>query len=209
METPQGITVPGQGIVLAPVDRVELSIGVEVDRDEPGAAFEVAAGCVTAVLAVLADAGVDSRHVRTADLRLSPRISYLDNREVIVSYVSGQRLFATLEGLAGVPRLLADLATTGIEGVRFDGISFSTADPSEYLAQARAHAMADARRKAVDYARMAERELGRVLSVSEVNGGGQHEVVPVSFSTRAAKSMPIAAGEATVSVAVEVVFGLL
>ena len=209
METSQGITVLGQGSVRTPVDRVELNVGVEVDRAEPGRAFEVAAVSVSAVLAVLADAGVDSRHVRTADLRLWPRTNYQDNREIVVSYTSGQRLFATLEGLAGVPRLLADLATTGIEGVRLDGISFSTADPSEYLAQARELAMADARRKAVDYARMAERELGQVLSVREANVGGPHEVVDLAFSPRSAKSMPIAAGEAMSTVGVEVVFALL
>ena len=211
MEITEGITVIGQGRVATPVDRVELSIGVEVDRAEPGPAFRAAATSVAAVLGVLADGGVDSRHVRTADLRLGPRTHWVDNREVVVSYTSGQRLTAILEGLDGVPRLLGDLATTGIEGVRFDGISFSTADPAEYLVQARRQAMDDARRKAGEYAELAGRRLGPVLSVSEttVAGGGGGGPRPMAKVVDLAFSMPVAEGETSAGVAVEVVFALI
>lgn len=208
MQISSSVTVLGQGSVRTPVDRVELGISVEVDRAEPGPAFEAAAASVTAVLAVLADAGVDSRHVRTADLRLGPRTIYQDAREVVVSYASGQRLVATLEGLSGVPRLLADLATTGVEGVRFDGIAFSAADSADYLAQARVRAMSDAREKAADYARLAGRELGEVISVREVTRGGGPAPVAMELAAAAGRSMPVAGGEATSDVAVEVVFGL-
>lgn len=204
-----GITVIGQGTVRTPVDRVELSIGVEVDRPEPGVAFLAAAAAVAAVLGVLADAGVDSRHVRTADLRLGPRTVYQDNRETVVGYTSGQRLIATLQGLDGVPRLLGDLATTGVEGVRFDGISFSTSDPTEYLVQAREGAMADARRKAEEYAQLAGRRLGQVLSVSEAPSGAGPVRIPEAAYRMAAHSMPVSAGEDTAHVGVQVVFALL
>jgi uncharacterized protein YggE len=207
MDTAQGIRVLGESSVRTPVDRVELSIGLEVDRSEPGAAFEAAAVGVTAVLAVLADAGVDSRHVRTADLRLGPRTSYQDGREVVLSYVCGQRLVVILEGLSGVTGLLRDLATTGIEGVRFEGIAFTTADPSEYLARAREHAMADARRKAQDYARLAGRNLGQVLSVEETPAPQWAQ--PATRSVSATAEMAVAAGESTSSVSVQVVFALL
>lgn len=209
MEIPQVVTVLGQGSVRTPVDRVELMIGVEIDRAEPGPAFQAAAGSAAAVLGVLADAGVDSRHVRTADLRLGPRTDYQGNRELVRGYYSGQRLIATLEGLSGVPRLLGDLATTGIEGVRFDGISFSATDPSEYLAQAREHAMADARRKATDYARLAGRELGPVLSVSETRRRGGEVGVALAFGRKDSTGMAVAPGETSSDVAVEVVFALL
>lgn len=208
MDTAQGIRVLGEGSVRTPVDRVQLSIGLEVDRAEPGAAFEAAAAGVTVVLGVLADAGVDSRHVRTADLRLGPRTAYQDGREVVLSYVAGQRLIAVLEGLSGVPRLLGDLATTGIEGVRFEGITFSTADPTAYLARARELAMADARRKASDYARLAGRDLGQVLSVDETPGPQWSQPAATRLVSAAAE-MDVAAGESASSVSVQVVFALL
>ncbi|WP_111767108.1 SIMPL domain-containing protein [Nakamurella deserti] len=203
-----GITVIGHGSVRTPVDRVELSIGVEVNRPEPGPAFQAAAASVATVLGVLADAGVDSRHVRTADLRLGPRMSYQDNREVVLGYTSGQRLIATLQGLDGVSRLLGDLATTGIEGVRFDGISFSTSDPTDHLRQAREQAMADARGKAEQYAQLADRRLGQVLSVSEsLHGGGPTHIPEAAYLSKAA-SMPVGAGDTTSVVSVQVVYAL-
>lgn len=204
----EGITVSGSGVVRAPVDRVELALAVEVLRPDAGAAFTAAAASVAAVLGVLADDGVDSRHVRTADLQLGPRTSYQDNREVLLGYSCGQRLLATLEGLSTLPRLLSDLATTGVEGVRFEGISFGTADSSAAAGQARELAMTDARTKAADLARLAGRELGAITSIAESTGGGGGPRPMYKMQAMAA-SMPVAGGESEISVSIEVHFELI
>ncbi len=209
MRRPQGITVIGVASVRTPVDRVELSLGIEVMRPEAAPAFKAAAASVAAVLGVLSDGGVDSRHVRTAGLRLGPRTAYQDNREVLIGYVSGQRLIATLDGLSTLPRLLTDLATTGVEGVRFEGIAFSTADPSVFAGQARELAMADARGKAGDYARLAERAVGAVLAISEIpQGGGGPTPIMKQFSAMSAE-MPVAAGESELLVSIQVQYELI
>lgn len=71
-EQPDGITVVGRGTASAAVDRVTVSLAVEVLRAEPGDAWAVASGTATRLLAVLADDGVDARSVRTSDLTLGP-----------------------------------------------------------------------------------------------------------------------------------------
>ena len=201
--------VTGVGSVRAPVDRVELTLTVEVLRPTAAPAFKAAAASVASVLGVLADGGVDSRHVRTADLRLGPRTSYQDNREVLLGYTCSQRLLAGLDGLSTLPRLLGDLATTGVEGVRFEGISFSTADASSFFAAARELAMTDARTKATDYARLAGRELGAVTAISEVPGGGGGPRFERVKTMSAAADMPVAAGESDVEVSIEVRYELI
>lgn len=194
----------GRGRVQAPVDRVELTLGVEVLRPEAAPAFQAAAASVAAVLGVLADGGVDSRHVRTADLQLGPRMSYQDNREVLVGYVSGQRLMVTLEGLGTLPRLLTDLATTGVEGVRFEGISFGIGDLGGHGAHARELAVADAATKAAEYARLVGRELGPVVAVIEIPRGGGGPSPQAERMMSAAVDMPVAGGESMIDVSVEV-----
>lgn len=203
-----GITVTGIGHAPAPADRVELMLAVVVSRAEPGPAFEAASRSVTSVLAVLADGGVDSRHVRTADLSLGPRTTFEDGRETVVGYAAGQRLVVVLEGLGMLPRLLGNLATTGIEGVRFDGISFFAADPSGAAAAAREEAMAQARRKATHFAQLAARQLGAVLAITESVRGGSP--IPLGRNTKALafETMAVAPGESEVTVTIEVRFAL-
>lgn len=200
------ITVIGHGATTAAVDQVELDLGIEVLRTDAGQAFEAAAATVTRVLAILADAGVDSRSVRTSNLRLGPKTQWIDNAEQLMGYVAGQQLLATVQGLDGLSRLLTDVATAGLEGVRFDGLSFATSDPSEARAKARELAMLDARIKAGQLAELAGKSLGEVESIAEVvDGGGQRPMVKMELM-RSAADMPIATGDADISAALRVVF---
>ncbi len=197
----------GHGAVRATADKVDFTLGVEVVRSDAGQAFTAAAASATAVLAVLADGGIDSRHVRTADFRLGPKTNYQNGQEVLLGYAAGQNLVASLHGLSTLSRLLTDLATTGVEGVRFDGLSFSTADPAAAVSSARELAMADAQTKAAHYARLAGRNLGPITAISEAIPYGP---VPVFKREMAmAASMPIASGESEVTVSVEVHFELI
>ena len=95
----RGITVIGSGSATAAVDRVTISLAVEVARAEPGDAFAVASVTATRLLSILADGGVDSRSVRTSDLTLGPRTEYANGRQQVLGYQAGQRLTVTLDGL--------------------------------------------------------------------------------------------------------------
>src|SRR6185312_9654339 len=68
-----GVTVFGSATVSTPVDRVAITLAVEIVRPDAGEAYRLAADTVTRLLAVLADDGVDARAVRTLDLSLGPR----------------------------------------------------------------------------------------------------------------------------------------
>lgn len=200
----------GSGSARSAVDRVELSLNVELLRPEPAAAFKDAAASVSAVLAVLADAGIDSRKVRTADLRLGPVTRYQDNSEVLIGYSCGQRLVVSVDGLGLVPRLLSSLVTTGIDGVRLEGISFSTSDPEPAAKTARELAMQDARAKAEHLTALAGVQLGGIRSIAEVQGGMDVPVRRQKMAFAAAASdMAISGGEADTTVTVAVTYEIV
>ncbi len=205
----QLITVIGHGATKAAVDQVELDLGVEVMRDDAGQAFEAAAATVTRVLAILADAGIDSRSVRTLNLRLGPKTQWVDNAERLVGYVAGQRLLASVQGLDGLSRLLSDVATAGLEGVRFDGLTFTTSDSSAARAKARELAMLDARIKAGHLAELGGRSLGKVASIAEVADSGGPRPMAKMELMRSSAEMPIATGDAEISTSVQVMFQLI
>ena len=199
-----GLTVLGTGTAAAPVDRVTVTLGVDVVLADPGDAFRAAAVTATTILAVLAEHGVDSRAVRTTSLTLNPRVEYRDNHEHLVGYQAGQRFLVTLEGLSGVDRTLTDVATRAGEGVRIDGIALTASDPAGPLALAREQAFADAATNARQLAGLAGRALGRVEWVTEEPDAPtevrRFRAVPLSASG----AMPIAGGDTTVTVALRV-----
>lgn len=201
-----GITVTGSGTASTPVDHVTITLGVNVSRADPGDAFRVAASTATALLAQLADHGVDSRSVRTSSLSLGPEWEYRDGRNQLIGYAAQQEFVVSVEGLAGVDRMLTDVATRAGEGVTIGGISLTSADPTPATTQARQEAFEDAAARAGQLASLAGRVLGRVEWVDETAVGGPE---PRRYALRAARSeasgsMPIAGGDTTVTVTLTV-----
>ena len=201
----EGIVVSGHGQAAAAVDQVTVTIAVVQVRADAGQAFRAAAESVTRVLAVLADDGADARAVRTTDLTLGPRMVYADGAERLVGYEATQRLSVRLDDLGRVERMLSDVA--GLDGgaVRIEGLALTPSDPAGALRQARDAAVADARDRGDQLAGLLGRGLGRVLWVEDRVGGGPP--TPFNFSGKvgaAAARMPVAAGDASVTVEVTV-----
>jgi uncharacterized protein YggE len=203
-EQPTGITVIGSGSAPAAVDRVTISLAVEVVRAQPGDAFGIASVTATRLLAVLADGGVDSRSVRTSDLTLGPRTEYANGHQQVLGYQAGQRLTVVLEGLNGIERLLTDVASLGGDGVRIDGVSLSPGHPEEALIRAREAAFADAAAKAQQLAGLAGRTLGRVQWVDERPAGGGGPRPMMAMRAADSMAMPVATGDAEVGVSITV-----
>ncbi len=201
----EGIVVSGHGQAAAAVDQVTVTIAVVQLRADAGQAFRAAAESVTRVLAVLADDGADARAVRTTDLTLGPRTAYPDGVERLVGYEATQRLSVRLDDLGRVERMLSDVA--GLDGgaVRIEGLALTPSDPAGALRQARDAAVADARDRADQLARLLGRGVGRVLWVEDRVGGGASPARPLAYSRSSlGADMPVAAGDATVSVEVTV-----
>jgi uncharacterized protein YggE len=205
--TSDGATVFGTATVSTPVDRVAITIAVEIIRPDAGEAFRLAADTVTRLLAVLADDGVDARAVRTLDLSLGPRTEWVDTREVLIGYQASQRLLVKLDGLAGLERLLSDTATRTGPGVRIENVTLTAEDADAALEQARERAWAEALTKAQHLARLAGRALGPVQWIQEgsTDHGPFRRSAPVALAGGAfAKDMPVAGGDTDVTAAVSV-----
>ena len=83
------------------------------------------------------------------------------------------------------------------------GINFMVSQASKLLDEAREKAVADARRKAEIYARAAGVTLGAPLSISE-EGNAPPDALPQDVRRHGGGSAPVAQGEETLSVTVNV-----
>ena len=101
---------------------------------------------------------------------------------------------------------------TGVGGnaARINGISYSIADDSALVSDARARAFTDAEKRARQYAELAGLSLGTVISISETSGGGPTPMpMPVERGApMAAADVPLSPGEQTVSFSVTAVWEL-
>lgn len=98
-----------------------------------------------------------------------------------------------------------------VNGIQFNGLTFDKEDKSEAQREARKLAFEDAKRKASEYAGLADRVLGKVSTISD-NVQNQSGPFYQSADTFAAKrvgaSTEVSVGQLDVSYSVEVKFSL-
>jgi len=102
------------------------------------------------------------------------------------------------------------VVNAGGNAARINGVSYSIADDSALVSDARARAFTDAENRARQYAELAGLSLGTVISISEASGGGPTpRPIPMERGApMAAADVPLSPGEQTVSFSVTAVWEL-
>ena len=200
-----GVQVAGVGSAAGVPDLLRVMLAVESTAPTVEEALQDADAAARRVLDTLADRGVAEWDVQTVDLQLHPRFEPEGEQEN--GYVARQTLSVTLRDLDEAGATIGAAVETGGEAARLQGLSFALEDDTALRAQAREEAFADAGRIAQQYAELAGRELGAVLSVEErvgVVGPG-----PMGREEDAGgRSVPLAPGTSEVTVTTHVRWAL-
>ena len=198
----RGITITGTGTASAAPDLLRLDVGGEAVGRTPEQALTEAGQGLDRMRAALQAGGVAAADLTSGTMSLWPRY---EDKGKISGYVAELRMSARLRDLSNAGELISQAVAAGGTPARLHGMSFEHSEPSGLLARARSAAWRDAEAAARQYAGLAGRQLGPVLSVTESPGG--EPVVPVlrgAVSALAAESVPIEPGLAEVSVRVEI-----
>jgi uncharacterized protein YggE len=202
--SPPAISVTGEATLSVEPDTAVIDAGVVSEAKTARDATETTNKKMGLVLLAVKSAGIPAKDTQTSQLSLSPVTA--QNRasgESIqtVGYRANNRVTVTVHDLTLLSALIDSMTAAGANNI--GGIGFAVSQRSKLLDDARAQALADARRKAEIYARVSDVSLGAPLSISE-NGG----TAPVAFRQLAAAGMssptPIAQGEETLRVGVSV-----
>jgi len=203
-----GISVSGNGSVSVTPDIARIEVGVEVTGRTVAEARGQAADAMDAVMDALDDNGVDEADVKTRFFNIYPQYNYRDERAPeIVGFTVNNQVTVTVRDIDSASEVLDAAIAAGGDAVRVNGISFTVDEPDQFLDQARADAIADARARAETLADAAGVDLGAVRSISESTSfvGDQRFAVPeAAFDGGGATS--ISPGEQELSVNVSVVF---
>jgi uncharacterized protein YggE len=201
-----GITVNGTGKVTYIPDLAYVSVGVSSDGKTAAEAWQKNSALVKKLFEVLKAHGINPKDMQTSGLNVTPRYVHPRNEEArLVGYTVSYDLAVTVRKLGDLGKVLDDLVENGAN--RRVGIRFGIAHPDTLLDQARARAIADARKKAEIFVKGAGANLGLVQSISE-GSFAPYRTYHLDLAKGAASGLTIAAGEQELSVTISVTYAI-
>ena len=207
------VIVTGQGEMAVAPDMAIVSLAVMREAETAREALDQNNAAMAAVIAAMKEAGIEDRDLQTAGLQINPRYVYPQNNDNeqqprIVAYQVANTLTVRVRDIDAVGEIIDRSVTLGVN--QGGNISFTNDDPAEATTEARKRAVADAMARAHTLAEAAGVQLGAVHELSEQ----AFMPSPMPIAARAyrmeaaADAVPVAAGENTYRVQVNVTFEL-
>lgn len=209
------IRVTGEGTVKLAPDMAVLDLTVTRDSKTARGALDSNSAAMGSVLAAMKDEGIEERDLQTSNFSIQPKYVYPSPQSSgerapprIVGYTVRNSLTVRVRDINQVGSILDKSVTLGVnEG---GNIRFTNDDPSEVISQARVQAVKAAVEKANTLAEAAGVKTGKILEISEQSFTPR--AAPMAragvMMSRAAESVPVAAGENSYRVAVSITFGI-
>lgn len=210
---PGGVSVTATGTAYGEPDEASFDAGVSALNADVQVATTRVNGRVSSLMAALRAAGVADEDIRTSSFTIYPEPAYGPNGVIReMRYRVANTLHVTVRDTAQLGALLGSSIEAGANEV--SNVVYTFADRSALERQAREEAMASAREKAEQLARLGGAELGEVRRIVEGLTGGQsvafdEEMVALASGVDSARfDVPVSSGQLTVTVAVRVTFEL-
>jgi uncharacterized protein YggE len=197
------VTVVGEGTQNATPDNAVISLGVSTKMPVAGDALNAANAEMTALLKAIKGQGVLDVDIQTTGIGL-----YQDQQNYI-GYRASNTVNVKIHHINNIGTVIS--AGQGAVGndIVINGISLQLSDNTNQLKGARQAAMNAAAARAKEWANLAGRHLGKVLSVSEVIGGSSYSPCGAGGQCGGGGGgAPVQAGQMNVTVDVAVVYEL-
>jgi uncharacterized protein len=204
---PRQVTVLGSGQVKGVPDTLTADVGIEFTAPDVTAAMNQTNDRQQAVINALAGAGVDQKDISTTEVTLQPQYSNPEpsGTAAITGYRATNAIAVKIHPPDAASRLLALIVGTGGDATRIRSVSYSIADDSQLVKDARTRAFNDARDRAEQYAQLSGLRLGKVLSISEATDNAPR---PPAAPRAMPTAVPLEPGQQTVNFSVTAVWEL-
>jgi uncharacterized protein len=203
-DNPREVTVIGSGQVQGVPDTLTADVGIEFTAPDVTAAMNQTNDRQQAVINAVAGAGVDRKDISTTEVNLQPQY---DNAGAITGYRAGNSIRVKIHPADSASHVLAVIVGAGGDATRINSVSYSIADDSQLVKDARARAFQDAKNRAEQYAQLSGLKLGKIISISETSGAAPPTALPAPRSGMQA-TVPLEPGQQTVSFSVTAVWEL-
>ncbi|MGW6564184.1 SIMPL domain-containing protein [Streptomyces sp. NPDC054975] len=202
------ISVTGTGRASAAPDLAVLSVSVEANGKTAKEAMEGQNQAAKKLLEALRKQSVEDRDIRTDSLSLSQVYTQTADGESKASgYTASQSFSVKVRNVDRAGQVIGAVTEATGNAGRVHGVSFDVANRKALRTKAREAAYKDAYEKASEHARLSGHVLGRLVSLSETDGGSGTGAVPEMPSD--APGVPLVPGEVEEQVTLTAVYELL
>jgi uncharacterized protein YggE len=211
----QGIWVTGKGEVSAVPDTASISVGISAKESTVAEAQAAASAAMDRITDALISNGVARKDIQTSYFYIYEETTWDRDRneEVVTGYRVTNMQTIKIRDIDKVGTIIDAVARAGGDLTRISNINFSVEDPTEYYEEAREEAMADAKEKAQQLAKLAGVSLGKATYISE-SSDSTSAVHRVSMDIALAEAAPapapietaISPGELDISLTVQVIY---
>jgi uncharacterized protein len=200
------INVNGEGKIMVIPDQADITVGVTntgADADDVKKANDKA---IDAVIKYLKSQKLQPADYQTQRVNLNRNYDYNKKK---YSYVASQAIVIHLKDLSKYDALMMGLTDAGVNTI--NGVTFKTSKQADYESEARIKAVADAKKKAGDYAGALGQKVGKAITVTDNTQVYYPQVYRMEMKAAAADEAPqetLAVGEITITANVNIAFEL-
>jgi len=169
---PRTITVVGEGTVRIKPDIARASIGVQTLGESVKATTTESTKTMDAIITALKKMGVQEKDIQTSGFSVWVDRGRTPEGELTgkATYQVSNMVNVTIRDLDKVGEILDAAIEAGANSIH--GVSFGLDEPKKLQSEARQTAVSDALAKAQELAKLHNAQVGAVVSVSEIVGGG-------------------------------------
>ncbi|KOS05189.1 hypothetical protein AM493_03420 [Flavobacterium akiainvivens] len=200
------INVNGEGKIMVTPDQADIIVGVTNTGADAADVKKANDAAIDAILKFLKNQKLQPADYQTQRVNLNRNYDYNKKK---YSYVASQSIVIHLKDLAKYDTLMMGLTDAGVNTI--EGVTFKTSKQADYESEARIKAVADAKKKATDYATALNQKVGKAITVTDNTQVLYPQVYRMEMKAAMADSAPqetLAIGEITITANVNIAFDL-
>jgi uncharacterized protein YggE len=164
--TASTLTVVGTGSASGVPDQATVSLGVAATRPNVHDAVAAANADMAKLIASLHKSGVQDKDIQTTGLSIYQQTNCCP--QYVAGYNSTNQVNVTIHHLSNIGSVITAAVDAVGNEIQLNGVNLYVSDPSAQVKAARAAAMADAGARSQEWARLAGRHVGALISLSEI-----------------------------------------
>ena len=204
---PNTISLSATGSAEVVPDAIKVSATASILANRSSSALEQLSQVADQMRAVLSENSIDAKNISSANLSLYPEYSYLPSGgRSLLGYRALQNFEINILDSKKAALVIDQMSARTGNNLQINSISSYISDPTAATEKARADAMAQAKAKGQAYAKLADEDLGDIVSINEDNN--QYQPMPMQMAKDSGGSTSFDMGLSKVSVSIFITYEL-
>jgi len=186
----EAFSVTGEGKVVVKPDIAYVNIGIQAKSNSVKSVQNQINSTINQVSSSLKRLGIDEKDIKTLNYNINPIYDWTSGHQYLSGYNANTTLEVKVRNLDKINEVIDQSTASGANEI--SNINFEVEDKTAAEEEARKDAVAEAKKKAQDAARVAGFKLGKIINYSESTGPTPR---PVAYDLKA--SSPVSMGGGT------------